>query len=63
MKTSGRVLCLALLAVILSAGMASAARQAASGSMQDKDSAAIAAAVQNYMDSWNTHNVHAVAAI
>jgi uncharacterized protein (TIGR02246 family) len=63
MKTSGRVLCLALLMAILSAGIASAAPQAASGSMQDKESAAITAAVQNYMDSWNTHNVHAVAAI
>ena len=33
----------------------------ASAGAQEKDRAAIGAAVQNYMDSWNKHDVHAVA--
>jgi uncharacterized protein (TIGR02246 family) len=31
------------------------------GDAYEKERAAIGKAVQNYMDSWNTHNVHAVA--
>jgi uncharacterized protein (TIGR02246 family) len=33
----------------------------AAAAQQDADSTAIAKAIQSYMDSWNTHDVHAVA--
>ena len=49
---------MALLIVIAGARMNAAAPQ---NSPQDADRAAIAKTVQNYMDSWNTHNIHAVA--
>jgi uncharacterized protein (TIGR02246 family) len=63
MKMTRRVLWFVLLLVISTAKPASTAAQSAAGSAQDKDSAAIAKAIQNYMDSWNTHDVHAVAMI
>ncbi len=47
--------------IISSARCATAWPQAAANPAQDKDRAAIEKAVQNYMDSWNTHDVHAVA--
>jgi len=58
MKMARRVMWFVLLLAISSARMAAAAPQDAA---QDKDRAAIARAVQNYMDSWNSHDVHAVA--
>ncbi len=61
MKALRRVLWFVFLLVISSARLAPAAPQA--GGAQDKERAAIEAAIQNYMDSWNTHNVHAVAMI
>ena len=57
MTMTRRALWIVFLAVISSAGIAAAAPQ---DSAQDKDRAAIAKAVQNYMDSWNSHDVHAV---
>lgn len=48
------LLCFAIAAT----GLATAARQS---DAQDKDRAAITQAVQNYMDMWNKHDVHAVA--
>lgn len=57
MKMTRRALWIVFLAVISSAGIAAAAPQDAA---QDKDRAAIAKAVENYMDSWNSHDVHAV---
>jgi len=47
-------------AVALSFGNA-AAQTAPAGSAQEMDRAAIEKAVQNYMDEWNKHDVHAVA--
>jgi uncharacterized protein (TIGR02246 family) len=47
--------------IISSARCATAMPQNAANPAQDKDRAAIEKAVQNYMDSWNTHDVHAVA--
>jgi uncharacterized protein (TIGR02246 family) len=58
MKMTRRVLWFVFLLVIPSAKIAAAAPQ---DSAQDKDRGAIAKAVQNYMDSWNSHDVHAVA--
>lgn len=58
MKMTRRVMCFVLLLVISSARIAAGAPQDAA---QDKDRAAIAKAVQNYMDSWNSHDVRAVA--
>jgi uncharacterized protein (TIGR02246 family) len=58
MKMTRRGLWFVLLLVISSAKIAAAAPQ---DSAQDKDRAAIEKSVQNYMDSWNTHDVHAVA--
>jgi uncharacterized protein (TIGR02246 family) len=58
MNFSWRVWCVALLALF-----AVCARSVAAAPQQDADRAAIAKAIQNYMDSWNTHNVHAVAMI
>jgi uncharacterized protein (TIGR02246 family) len=58
MKMMEQVWCCVLLLVISSARIAAAAPQ---NSGQDKDRAAIEKSVQNYMDSWNTHDVHAVA--
>ena len=55
MKLSGQVLYVSLL--LASVGCA----RIASAAQQDEDRAAIAKSVQNYMDSWNTHDVHAVA--
>ena len=50
--------------VTISSGMISPAlAQSAAGKTADKDRAAIEKTVQSYMDSWNTHNVHAVAMI
>jgi len=43
--------------LMLSTEGAQAARQTASGPIQDT----VQKAVQNYMDAWNTHDVHAVA--
>ena len=43
-------------------GLTTAARHSrAANDSQDKDRAAITQAVQNYMDMWNKHDVHAVA--
>jgi uncharacterized protein (TIGR02246 family) len=61
MKALRGVLWFVFLLMISSAMLATAAPQAVA--TQDKDRAAIEAAIQNYMDSWNTHNVHAVAMI
>ena len=58
MKMMRRAMWFVLLLVISSARIAAATPQDAA---QDKDRAAIAKAVQNYMDSWNSHDVHAVA--
>src|ERR1700733_1369135 len=56
MKVSWRMGCVALLALaVVCVGSVAAAPQ------QDADRAAIAKAIQGYMDSWNTHNVHGVA--
>ncbi len=59
MKLSWRMSCAALLVVSLALTVASVPMAAAP--QQDVDRAAIAKAIQGYMDSWNTHNVHAVA--
>jgi uncharacterized protein (TIGR02246 family) len=58
MKMTRRFLGFVFLLVISSARIASAAPQ---DSGQDKDRTAIEKSVQNYMDSWNTHDVQAVA--
>jgi uncharacterized protein (TIGR02246 family) len=58
MKMTWRALWIVFLVVISSARIAAAAPQ---DSAQDKDRAAIAKSVQTYMDSWNSHDVHAVA--
>ncbi len=58
MKATRRVLWLVFLLVISSARIAAAAPQ---DSAQDKDRASIEKSIQTYMDSWNSHNVHAVA--
>jgi len=58
MKMTLRVLWFVFLLVISSARIAAAAPQ---DPAQDKDRAAIAKSVQTYMDSWNSHDVHAVA--
>ncbi len=58
MKMTRRAWWFVFLLVISSARIVAAAPQ---DSAQDKDRAAIAKSVQNYMDSWNTHDVHAVA--
>ena len=53
---------LCLLCVAISSGsFAAAAPQTAAGGGSDMDRAAIEKAVQNYMDSWNKHDVKAVA--
>jgi uncharacterized protein (TIGR02246 family) len=41
--------------------VATARPQNSSGDAEQRDRAAIEAAVQNYMDQWNKHDVHAVA--
>lgn len=46
-----------MLAMAISVKCATAAAQSASGPIQDTPEKV----VQNYMDAWNTHNVHAVA--
>jgi uncharacterized protein (TIGR02246 family) len=61
MKLPLRISWLALPLVILSAAMAAASPQNSGGAGQDADRATIVKSVQNYMDSWNTHDVHAVA--
>jgi uncharacterized protein (TIGR02246 family) len=67
MRMAKRVLFSMLLACFLLGPAISPSRcatampQAAANPAQDKDRAAIEKAVQNYMDSWNTHDVHAVA--
>jgi uncharacterized protein (TIGR02246 family) len=58
MKMTRRVLLFLLVLVLSSAGIAVATPQ---DSGQAKDRAAIEKSVQNYMDAWNTHDVHAVA--
>jgi uncharacterized protein (TIGR02246 family) len=58
MTMTRRVLLFRLLLVFSSARIAGAAPQDAA---QAKDRAAIEKSVQNYMDAWNTHDVHAVA--
>jgi uncharacterized protein (TIGR02246 family) len=45
----------------LPGGVATARPQNRSGDVEQRDRAAIEAAVQNYMDQWNKHDVHAVA--
>jgi uncharacterized protein (TIGR02246 family) len=55
MKWSCQVLCVAILVCGVGCIPIAAAAQ------QEADRAAIAKAIQNYMDSWNTHDVHAVA--
>jgi uncharacterized protein (TIGR02246 family) len=62
MRMTLRVVIFLLLPLaILCAQAAMAAPQAMSDAAQEKERAAIEKAVQNYMDAWNTHNVHAVA--
>ncbi len=46
---------------VAAAGLTTAAHTRAANDSQDKDRAAITQAVQNYMDMWNKHDVHAVA--
>jgi uncharacterized protein (TIGR02246 family) len=58
MRASRRVILFLLVLVASLAGIAVAAPQ---DSAQDKDRAAIEKSVQKYMDSWNSHDVHAVA--
>jgi uncharacterized protein (TIGR02246 family) len=58
MKVTRRVLWLLFVLVISSAMIAAAAPQ---DSTQEKDRTSIEKSVQTYMDSWNSHNVHAVA--
>ena len=50
-----------LLLVISPAFLMAAAPQNTATPAQDKDRAAVEAAVQNYMDVWNRHDAHAVA--
>ena len=60
MRTSSQTVLLLCLAISpLSFSMAMPQDSASAG--QEKDRAAITAAVQNYMDMWNKHDVHAVA--
>lgn len=58
MKVTGLIKCGALLALAVIC-----VQSVAAAPQQEADRAAIAKAIQNYMDSWNTHNVHAVAMI
>lgn len=62
MNVTRRLLWILLLFMLSSARIA-AGPQNPAGSTQDRDSAAIAKAIQNYMDSWNSHDVNAVAMI
>ena len=55
MKFSWRVWCVAILA-LASLGV----RIAVAAPQQDADRAAIAKAIQGYMDAWNTHDIHTV---
>jgi len=61
MRMTQRAFFLVLWITISSGMLSTAVAQNASAPAQDKDSAAIAKAVQGYMDAWNTHDVHAVA--
>jgi len=66
MRMAQRVLFCFLLACVLlgaisSGRCATAMPQTAANPAQDKDRADIEKAVQNYMDTWNKHDVHAVA--
>jgi uncharacterized protein (TIGR02246 family) len=62
MRMAGRVFfCFLLCGAISAGGFAKATPQTVADPAQDKDRADIAKAVQNYMDSWNRHDVHAVA--
>lgn len=58
MRAMRRAFLFLLVLVTSLAGIAVAAPQ---DSAQDKDRAAIDKSVQKYMDSWNSHDVHAVA--
>jgi len=58
MSMMARIIAAVAMAGIWSCGMAVAAQDGAS---EAKDHAAIEKAVQNYMDTWNRHDVHAVA--
>jgi uncharacterized protein (TIGR02246 family) len=58
MNATRQVWCFVFLLVISSAKIVAAAPQ---NPGQDNDRAAIEKSVQNYMDAWNTHDVHAVA--
>jgi uncharacterized protein (TIGR02246 family) len=53
--------CFLLGSAISSSRCATGLPQTAANPAQDKDRADVEKAVQNYMDSWNKHDVHAVA--
>ncbi|MBZ5695493.1 MAG: SgcJ/EcaC family oxidoreductase [Acidobacteriia bacterium] len=61
MRMTQRVFFLVLWIAISSGMISMAVAQGAADPAQEKDRAGIAKAVQNYMDLWNTHNLHAVA--
>jgi uncharacterized protein (TIGR02246 family) len=61
MRGLGRVLVLVAGLGILSYGAAVVAQNSSMSGAEGKDRDAIAKAVQNYMDEWNKHDVHAVA--
>jgi uncharacterized protein (TIGR02246 family) len=61
MRTFRRVLRLMLGFGVLCSGVVLARPQNPPSNEQGKDRAAIERAVQNYMDQWNKHDVHAVA--
>jgi uncharacterized protein (TIGR02246 family) len=62
MRMALRVLVFLLLPLAISTSRCVAAMpQTTANPAQDKDRADIEKAVQNYMDSWNKHDVHAVA--
>ena len=60
MRRGVRLACGALLSMVVGAGLITAARNS-TGADEDADRTAITRAVQNYMNAWNTHDVHAVA--
>jgi uncharacterized protein (TIGR02246 family) len=61
MKLCVRMACVALLSAVACVGVAKAAPPHPTNVDEDADHAAITKAVQNYMDAWNTHDIHAVA--
>jgi uncharacterized protein (TIGR02246 family) len=61
MRVSSPVALFLLCFATAATGLATAARHGhAANNSEDKDRAAITHAVQNYMDMWNKHDVHAV---